>query len=51
MVRKRGDIENEKVDLRRKINSQNKLNNSKITSQSRVNEDLEKKFNVMQVEL
>eukprot|EP00347_Sterkiella_histriomuscorum_P017436 403349376 len=40
LVRKRGEIENEKVDLRRKINSS-----------TRVNDDLEKKMNVMKVEL
>ena len=51
LVKKRGDIEHEKVQLRRKINSQNKLNQSKMTSQSRANDELEKKLNVMQVEL
>lgn len=51
MVKKRGDIENEKVDLRKKMTSQTRLNRSKIVSQCRVNDDLEKKLNVMSVEL
>lgn len=51
LVRKRSEIENEKVELKRKINSQSRLNRSRINSQTRMNGNLEKKLNVMQVEL
>ncbi|CDW89233.1 UNKNOWN [Stylonychia lemnae] len=51
LVKKRSEIENEKVELKRKINSQYKQNQEKLTTQRSMNEDLEKKLNVMQVEL
>lgn len=51
LVRKRSEIESEKVELKRKMNNQSKLNHSKIASKTRTNEELEKKLNVMQVEL
>ena len=51
LVHKRSQIEGEKVDLRRRFNNQQKTERTKAVSQSRVNEELEKKINLLNNEL
>lgn len=51
LVRKRGEIEDEKVELKKRMNSQYKQSKEKLSTQRSMNDELEKKLNVMQVEL
>ena len=51
LVKKREVIEGEKVDLKKRLNSQTRQNHNRIQSQTRINEELEKKINIMATEL